>query len=347
MIQQRSFGQTKEGKEVTIFSLSNNAGMKAEVMDFGAILVNLFVPNHEGEIADVNLGYDKLSKYEENSNFFGATVGPIANRTANASFELNGKTYSLDVNDGVNNLHTHIEKGLHKCYYSAVIDEQKNSVTFTTTMQDGELGLPGNRSFHITYMVTDSNELQIIYDATTDKDTIINLTNHSYFNLAGHGAGSILEEELLLNCDSYTDIVPGAIPTGELIEVKDTPLDFTTSIAVGSRIRSRYNALRLVSGYDHNFVKNGNALELEKVAVLNDVKAKRTMEVYTDLPGIQVYTGNWIKPHLGKEGVTYKRRGGIALETQYFPNSANDSNFIKPVTTPQKPYHSVTIYKFV
>lgn len=347
MITQKIFGNMPDGTPITLYSISNKNGVQADVMNYGAILVNLFVPNKKGKVADINLGYDKLEKYFTNSNFFGASVGPIANRTADAKFTLDGKTYKLDVNDGNNNLHTDHAKGFHKCVFDAKVDEKKNSVTFTLSMKDGELGLPGNREFAITYTVTDDNGLQIDYDAKTDKKTIFNPTNHSYFNLKGHDNGNVLDETLWLKCSKFTEIVPGAIPTGKLLDVAGTPLDFTKATVIGDRIRSRFVQLRLVSGYDHNFVSDGKPGELTKVAVLSDKKAGRTMEVYTDMPGIQVYSANWVGRHKGKGGAQYKRRCGIALETQFFPNSANDPNFAKPVVEPGKDFHSTTVYKFV
>ena len=347
MITQKLFGNMPDGTPITLYSISNKNGVQADVMNYGAILVNLFVPNKKGKVADINLGYDKLEKYFTNSNFFGASVGPIANRTADAKFTLDGKTYKLDVNDGNNNLHTDHAKGFHKCVFDAKVDEKKNNVTFTLSMKDGELGLPGNREFAITYTVTDDNGLQIDYDAKTDKKTIFNPTNHSYFNLKGHDNGNVLDEALWLNCSKFTEIVPGAIPTGKLLDVAGTPLDFTKATVIGDRIRSRFVQLRLVSGYDHNFVSDGKPGELTKVAVLSDKKAGRTMEVYTDMPGIQVYSANWVGRHKGKGGAQYKRRCGIALETQFFPNSANDPNFAKPVVEPGKDFHSTTVYKFV
>ena len=347
MITEKLFGKTPEGKPVTLYSISNNKGVQADVMNYGAILVNLFVPDKNGKIADVNLGYDKLEKYFTNGNFFGASVGPIANRTADARFTLDGKICRLDVNDGKNNLHTHFDLGFHKRLFGAKVDEKKNSVIFTVSMKDGELGLPGNREFSISYTVTDDNGLRIDYGAVTDKKTIVNPTNHSYFNLKGHETGSVLDEELWLNCSHFTKIVAGAIPTGELMPVAGTPLDFTTATPIGKRIRSRFEQILLVHGYDHNFVSDGKPGELTKIAVLSDKEAGRTMEVYTDMPGIQVYSANWVGRHKGKGGAQYKRRCAVALETQYFPNSANDPNFAKPIVEPGKPFHSTTIYKFV
>lgn len=347
MITEKVFGQTQDGQTVTLYSISNENGFQADVMNYGAILANLFVPNKRGKVADVTLGYDNLKKYFTNSNFFGASVGPIANRTANAVFEIDGTKYQLKVNDGVNNLHTDFDGGFHKKLWKAKIDKKNNSVIFSLTMEDGELGLPGNREFSITYSVTDDNGLKIVYTGKTDKKTIFNPTNHSYFNLKGHDAGSVLDETLWLNCSKYTKIVPGAIPTGELISVEDTPLDYTKEMPLGARIRRHFEQMTMVCGYDHNYVSDAKPGKLEKIAVLSDAKAGRTMEVYTDMPGIQVYTGNHIGRHLGKGGAHYKRRCGVALETQFFPNSANDEHFTRPLLEPGKVFKSTTIYKFV
>lgn len=347
MITKKVFGKTTQGEEITLYSISNKNGMQADVMNYGAILVNLFVPDKAGKLADVNLGYDRLDEYFSNGCFFGAFVGPIANRTADAKFTLDGRTYQLDVNDGKNNLHSHFEKGLHKCVFEAKEDESANSVTFITKMKDGELGFPGNREFSLTYTLTPDNALRLDYAASTDKKTIINLTNHSYFNLKGHDNGNVLDETLWLNCSKYTEIVKGAIPTGRLIPVEGTPLDFTTPTPIGERISADYEQMLLVGGYDHNFVSDAALGELAKIAVLSDKEAGRTMEVYTDMPGIQVYSANCVETHKGKGGAEYKKRCAVALETQYFPNSANDPGFVKPVVEPGKPFCSTTIYRFV
>ena len=347
MITQKLFGKTAQGEEITLYSISNQKGLRADVMNYGAILVNLFAPDKNGQTADVVLGYDKPEEYFTNSPFFGATVGPVANRTADARFVLDGRTYQLDVNDGKNNLHSHFERGLHKCVFAGQADAGKNSVTFTAKMKDGELGFPGNREFSVTYTVTEDNGLRIDYAASTDEKTVINLTNHSYFNLKGHDNGSILDETLWLNCSKYTEIIKGAIPTGKLIPVDGTPLDFTRPAPIGERILSDYEQMLLVDGYDHNFVSDAKPGELTKIAVLSDEEAGRTMEVYTDMPGIQVYSANNVDTHKGKGGAQYKKRCGVALETQYFPNSANEPAFAKPVVEPEKPFRSTTIYKFV
>ena len=345
MIAQREFGKTREGKSVTLFSLKNKNGMQADVMDYGANLVNLLVPDREGNIADVCLGYDNLEAYFDNSSFFGATVGPVANRTADAKFEIGGVEYQLDVNDNQNNLHSHFEKGLHKVLWDAVVNEDDNSVTFSAASKDGEIGFPGNRTFAVTYQLTDENELSIHYDAESDKDTIVNMTNHSYFNLKGHDNPSILDEKLWIGASTYTEIVPGAIPTGNIIPVAGTPLDFTTLTTIGDRIEDPSEQLVMVKGYDHNYVVD-NQGTFKKVAEVVDEAAGRTMEVYSDLPGIQFYAGNCIGEHTGKGGATYGKWHGLALETQYYPNSANQEGFPRPVTGPGRPYSTTTVYKF-
>lgn len=347
MITKKIFGTTADGEEITLYSVSNENGLQADVMNFGAALVNLYVPDKKGKKADVVLGYDTLKKYFTNSNCFGCAIGPIANRTANAKTVIDGKEYRLAKNDGENNLHTDLDRGFHKRVFRAKADEKKNAVTFTLSMEDGELGLPGNRTFTVTYTVTEDNGLRIDYTGSTDKETLFSPTNHSYFNLRGHNAGSVLEAELQLNCSRFTQIRSGAIPTGQFLDVEGTPLDFRTGQVIGSRIRSAYPQLRMAKGYDHNFVIDGPKGKLKLAAVLSDKKAGRTMEVYTDMPGIQVYTANYEGRHLGKEHTPYKRRNAIALETQYFPNSANEESFDRPVLLPGKKAKYTTIYRFV
>ena len=346
MVEINKFGILNDEREVSLFSLKNKNGMQADVTNYGAILVNLFVPNGKNELADVNLGYDTLEEYFVNGPFLGATVGPIANRTANGKFEIDGVVYQLDVNENGNNLHSHFDKGMHKVLWGATVDEAENKVVFSLKAADGELGFPGNREFFVSYKLTDDNALEIHYAANSDKDTIINLTNHSYFNLKGHDNNSILDEKLWINASQFTEIVPGAIPTGTLCSVKGTPLDFTSFQVIGERINDEYEQLQLVGGYDHNFVVDKKEDGLEKVAEVVDEVADRIMEVYSDLPGIQFYAGNFISAHKGKNGAQYGNRHGLALETQYFPNSANQEGFARPIVGPGKPYATTTIYKF-
>ena len=349
MIETKTFGRTLTKETVSLYIMTNANGMKAAVTDLGAILVSLTVPNDKGEMADVVLGYDRASDYLVNGSCFGASIGPVANRTANAEFELEGTTYTLLINDNNNNLHSDGERGLHKVLWKAEKDEEKNAVSFTVSAKDGQLGFPGNRTFKITYALSDDNALSIRYQGKTDKTTVMNLTNHSYFNLKGEDSEQTIEDELVwLKASRYTPVVKGAIPTGELAPVAGTPFDFTTEKMIRKEIDVQNAQLALVDGYDHNFVIDEYQKGRQQlVATLRDEKAGRKMEVYTDLPGIQLYTGNNMAPEFGKEGHYYPRRGGVCFETQYFPNSLNEKNFEKPVVTPDEGYDTTTVYKFV
>lgn len=338
------FGTTKEGQDILLYTIANHAGMKAQVITYGAILVRLFVPNKKGEVDDVVLGYEKLEDYYTNDSFFGATIGPSANRIKDAKFVIDGKTYQLDVNDGPNNLHSHHVIGFHKQVWDAIHTE--NSVTLSLYSDDGAMGFPGNKEISVTYTLTEENELQIHYEGKSDKKTVLNLTNHTYFNLAGHKEKEIYDEILWMKASRYTPVVAGAIPTGELASVAGTPMDFTTPKAIGKDIYSDWEQLNLVMGYDHNWVIDDYNGKLQLVAKVTDEKAAREMEVYTDLPGIQFYAGNCIAPVIGKEGAHYGPRKALCLETQYFPNSANDSNFEQPFFGADKKYNTTTIYKF-
>jgi len=340
-----SFGKTKDGKEANLYKLKNSKGTEAVVTDFGAILVNLFVKNDKGEVKDVVLGFDTLPEYEKNGSFFGSTIGPSANRIANGKCVIDGKEYQLKVNCDDNNLHSDYDIGFHKQLWSGEIVD--NGVKFSYEYPDGLVGLPGNMKVSVTYTLSEDNELKLEYEGVADKTTIFNLTNHSYFNLAGHDAGDkgSLSTELTFNASKFTDVIDSqAIPTGNLTDVKGTPLDFTSPKTIGERIKDDYEQLKFVNGYDHNFAIDNYDGTLRKFAVArND---GRTMEVYTDLPGFQFYSGNWVKEN-GKQGVTYKERSGFCIETQYFPNSANDSHFLSPIKKAGEKYHTVTIYKFL
>jgi len=327
-----------------LYTLENKNGMQVQVMNFGAIIVKILVPDKNGVVADVTLGYDKLEDYYTNGSFFGATIAPNANRIAGAAFTIDGETYQLDVNDGPNNLHSHFDLGAHKKPWAA--EEIGESIKFTLEQADGEMGFPGNKVFSVIYSLTDENELKLEYEATTDKKTVINPTNHAYFNLAGHDGGKIEGHKLWLKASHYTPVVPGAIPTGEIAPVAGTPLDFTAEKVIGDEIEADFEQLKLVSGYDHNFVLDDWNGELQLVAKAKEDTSGRTMEVYTDLPGIQFYAGNCIAKTTGKQGVVYAERSGFCLETDYFPNAANQENFVSPIYGPEKAFQSTTIYKF-
>lgn len=337
------FGKAPCGRAVYLYTLENENGMKAQVMNYGAILVRLLAPDKNGEAADVCLGYDRLEDYFENGCFFGTTIGPNGNRIADAEFEVDGVTYKLDVNDGVNNLHSHKQEGFHKKVWEA--KEDGNSVVFYLESPDGEMGFPGKKEISVTYTLTSENELKIDYFGTSDKKTILNMTNHSYFNLAGKG--NIENHILWLKASNYTPVREGLIPTGEIAPVAGTPMDFTKAKRVGQDIDSDFDQLVMGGGYDHNFVLDDWNRKLQLFATLEEPESGRRMEAYTDLPGVQFYAGNFITEHKGKAGVLYSARSGMCLETQNFPNAANEPAFPSPFYGPDRDYHTTTVYKFV
>ena len=341
------FGKTRDGKDVFCYSIENKNGMVANVITFGAILKNLYVPDKKGKTEDVVLGYDKLWMYFKNGSCFGATVGPIANRTREGKFSLNGKKYQLPVNDrGVNNLHTDLEQGFHKQLWDA--EAGKNSVTFSLKKKNGAMGHPGNMTVQVTYTLTDKNELKIAYHAQSDKDTVINMTNHSYFNLSGAKSDNMEATKLTINASNFTPVDKLAIPTGEIAPVKGTPMDFTKEKAIGKDIEKKeYDQIKICGGYDHNWVIDGWNGKSKLIATARDTKSGRTMEVYTDLPGVQFYAGNFIGSNIGKEGYKNCKRKGFCLETQYYPNCAAETKFPQPIFGPGKNYDTTTIYKFI
>jgi Galactose mutarotase and related enzymes len=344
-VSREAFGTAECGTQIYRYYISNGKGFRAGVINYGAILVNLFVPDKNGQLQDVVLGYDTLEPYFENGSFFGAVIGPSANRIGGARFVLDGKEYSLDVNDGVNNLHSHKDLGYHKRIWD--VQEGTDSVTFSLQDEDGSMGFPGNKRISVTYTVTEDDELRIHYQAESDRDTIINLTNHTYFNLAGHGSGSILDHKLQLMASCYTPTAAGSIPTGEIAEVEGTPFDFRKGKRIGDEIDADDEQLKIGLGYDHNWVIDGEIGQLRKFASVSEDKSGRVMEAYTDLPGVQFYAGNCIAETVGKEGAVYNKRCGFCLETQYYPDTANKPEFPSAVFGPERKYDTVTVYKFL
>lgn len=343
-ITKKPFGTTTDGKEASLYVLSAENGIEFSVTDFGANIVDIIVADAKGEKKDVALGYDSVSGYEKNPSFFGGCIGPSANRIAGAKFAIDGQEYALAVNDGPNNLHSDFKLGFHKRMWNAEIAGEE--LKMTLSMADGEMGFPGNLDVCVTYSIEDDNGLKIHYVVKTDKPALVNMTNHSYFNLSGHDAGTILDHKLTLNCSKYTPVVEGAIPTGELADVAGTVMDFTSPRRVGDDINADFEQLGLVQGYDHNWVVDNADGSLKVVAQLDDPASGRHMQVLSDQPGIQFYAGNCITPESGKKGAYYNVREGLCLETQVFPNSINQENFPNAVYTPEKPYDTVTIYKF-
>ena len=339
------FGKLKDGSEVYKFSIENKNGMKAVVTNLGAILVNLYVPDKKGKIADVVIGYDKLHMYVMNSCFFGCTVGPIANRIGKAQYKLDGKTVKMEVNDHkVNNLHSSLKKGFQKRLWDA--ETGKDSVTFSLTKKDGDL-CPGKMKVSVTYTLTSKNELKLTYHADSDKKAVINMTNHSYFNLSGQKSNSILDTKVKIHADQITETDRYLIPTGNMLDVKGTPADFTEFKKIGKDIdRVDFKPVKYAHGFDFNYAIKGYNGKKKLAAEVEDPKSGRRMEVYTDLPGLQFYTGAWIKDTAGKEGYRNGKNKGFCLETQYFPDAINHDNFVQPVFGSGKDYYTETVYRF-
>lgn len=344
-VEKSLFGKSPEGQDIYLYTLSNTNGMKASVTNLGAILVSLLVPDKKGEVTDVVLGFDRAEDYYGNPSFFGAIIGPNANRIAGAAFEIDGVSFQLDANDNANNLHSHKEQGYHKRLWNATVGEC--SVTFSLEDADGNMGFPGNKKIEVTYSLSENNELKLSYRGNSDKKTILNLTNHTYFNLDGHDSGSIEEHELWLKASCYTPVVPGAIPTGSLESVHNTPMDFLTAKKVSADIDADFEQLRLTGGYDHNWVIDDWNGELQLFATVKGPQSGRIMKAYTTLPGVQFYAGNFIDTQKGKMGVTYSKRHGLCLETQYFPDAIHHDNFPSNVFGGEGgEYTAVTVYSF-
>ena len=339
------FGETLKGEKIVAYHLTSANGMEAVVLNYGCTIKNVFVPTADGKKVDVVLGYDDPKAYFDNDCFLGSTVGPIANRIANAKYTIEGKEFSLPVNDNANNLHTDFDNGFHKRIWDA--EEGENSVKFTLKSADGDLGFSGNRVFELTYTLDNDNNLELHYHATSDAKTLINMTNHVYFNLGGHASGSILGHTLKLNASKFTPVIDSAaIPTGEIAAVAGTPFDFTTEKTIGQDINADLEQLQCVGGYDHNFCVDGNEGTLRQAAFAKSPDTGITLTCCTTLPGIQLYVGNFLKSKFGKENTEYKARDGFCLETQYYPNSINQAGFPDSVFGPDRDYDSVTVYQF-
>lgn len=347
-ITQKPFGRTKSGEEATLYTVTNNNGMRVSFTDYGANIVSIVVPDKEGSFADVALGFKNLEGYEDNKPGFGSFIGRCANRIGKAQFELNGKVYTLQKNEGENNLHSG-EPAYNKVMYETEIFEEEDiiSIEFSRLSPDMEQGFPGNLDITVTYSLTENNELMIEYHAVSDKDTVVNLTNHSYFNLAGHNSGSILDHKVWIKANQFTPTYDDLIPTGEYQDVTGTPMDFRSLKRIGDNIDDDYEPLKLAGGYDHNYVLDINQGEVTKVAELVDEASGRVMEVFTDCPGMQFYTSNMLGPvDNGKDDASYGKRAGACFETQYFPNACNTKSFPSSVLKAGEEYDFVTIYKF-
>jgi aldose 1-epimerase len=342
----RSFGEMPDGKPVTLYTLTNRNGVEMTVMNYGGIIVSLKVPDKNGKLDDIVLGYDSLAGYIRSNPYFGSLIGRYGNRIAKGKFSLDGVTYTLAVNNIGNHLHGGL-KGFDKVYWD-IVPVDSSSLRLTYISPDGEEGYPGKLTAEVTYTLTDDNELKIDYKATTDKKTVVNLTQHTYFNLTGDPAQTILDHELVIDSDSLLPVDKTLIPTGKLQPVANTPFDFTSRTAIGKRINDNDPQLQIGNGYDHCWVlKKGDGKTLRKVAELFEPKSGRSLEVHTTEPGIQFYSGNFLDGTLtGKNGVVYQQRSGLCLETQHYPDSPNQPSFPSVVLNPGEEYHTQTVYRF-
>jgi aldose 1-epimerase len=347
-IDKRAFGKLDDGTTVDIYTLKNGKGLQVEITNYGGAVVSIRTPDRRGRMSDIALGYDDLRGYLADTAYFGALIGRYANRIAQAKFTLNGTEYQLAKNNGPNHLHGGV-RGFNKVVWQAREMTHTDGVALELTYlsKDKEEGYPGNLAVTATYVLSDANELRVEYTATTDKETVVNLTHHSYFNLAGSGVGDVLRHEVKINADRFTPVDETLIPTGELKAVKDTPFDFSRETAIGSRINQADNQLVLGKGYDHNFVLNKTGQELSLAATVYEPASGRALEMWTTEPGMQLYTGNFLDGVRGKSGKVYNRRGGFCLEAQHFPDSPNQPAFPSTALKPGERYTQTTVYKFM
>lgn len=340
-----SFGTTLEGAAVEKYTLKNSNGMETDIITLGATVVSLRMAGIDGKVRDLVLGYDTPEEYQKHTNYFGAIIGRNANRIGGAAIKINGKKYDLEQNDNENNLHSG-SKGFHAVVWK-VEKADDTSITLIYRSRDREQDFPGNMTVKVTYTLTEENELAITYEAVSDVDTVANMTNHCYFNLNGHDSGKIEKHLLQINASAYNPVIDSkAIPTGEILPVEGTPMDFRNRKEIGKDINADYEQLKHVGGYDHNFVidRNGEGMELAATAICSE--SGICMEVYTDCIGIQLYAGNFIGEQTGKGGAAYGDRHGFCLETQYFPNAINEENFTSPLLKAGETYKTSTIYRF-
>lgn len=346
--QPASYGKTAEGENVDTFTLQNRSGITVKLISRGATITHLHVPDRDGKLADIVLGFDDVAGYESDRNqYFGCIVGRVAGRIAKSQFTLEGRTYRLLANNGRNHLHGGGPRSLEKVLWKGepFKNERGQGVRFAYTSPDGEEGYPGRVQFTVTYLLTDDNRLEMDYEASTDKATPVNLSQHTYFNLAGHGAETVLDHVLMLNAEKYNPVDEELIPTGELAAVEGTPLDFRQPKAIGERIEQLVDTP--TKGYDVNFVlRKEKPAELSLAAVLKHPGSGRVLKVFTTQPGVQLYTGNFLFGQRGKGGRTYAQRSAVCLETQHFPDSVNHPNFPSTILRPGQEYHERCIYAF-
>jgi aldose 1-epimerase len=346
-IRRSVFGKMPDGQEIHLYTLTNARGMQVGITNYGARIVSIVVPDRHGKMADVVLGFDNLEGYLGKDPFFGATVGRYANRIAKGRFTLDGVEYQLPINDGPNCLHGGPQGFDKKVWTARELSQNDPAVEFTYFSKNGEEGFPGDLHVRVVDTLEEDNALRIDYTATTDKDTVLNLTNHSYFNLAGQGSGSILNQEVMINADRFTPINSTMIPTGALSSVEGTPFDFRHLTRIGARINDDNEQLKFAHGYDDNFVLNRKGAGRALAARAVDPESGRVLEVWTTEPGVQFYTGNFLDGSVrGKGGQAYGYRSAYTFETQHFPDSPNHQNFPSTELKPGQTYHQTTIFKF-
>jgi aldose 1-epimerase len=344
MIEKRSFGQTKDGKEAFLYVLKNSSGMEAHILDYGAALVRLYVPDQEGKTEDIVLGFDDVSGYEVNDSSQGVVVGRVANRISGGKFTLHDRTYHLDQNLGETTLHSGFDRYGHH-FYKVFLDEQNNEVLLKRISPHMEQGFPGNLNLAVTYRLTEKNELILTYEARSDRDTPLNLTNHSYFNLKGYQSQDLTTHQVMIRSNAITKTDEDSVPTGEMLSIIGTPMDLRQLTPFMEQINADYEPLKIGAGFDHNYVLDHVSGEPDAVAV--ETTSGRKMEVFTDLPGMQFYTANWLKEsEIGKGQIGHKPRTAICLETQFFPDSCNIPSFPNTILQEGKKFSSVTRFCF-
>lgn len=341
------FGKTSKGEVVHLVTVTNQNGMSMEVMDYGATLVAVSAPDRDGRMDDILLGFDDVLDYEKSTAYHGATVGRNANRVDRAVFSINGKEYFMEKNEGENVCHSGPRSYSCRMWEMELLEEE-NSVSFHLVSPNMDQGFPGNFEVTVIYTLTEDNAVKIHYQGKADQDTMVNMTNHSYFNLNGQNSGKNVENHLvMLDAESFTPVREDLIPTGEIRPVEGTPMDFRTPKALGRDLHEDYEQLKIGSGYDHNFILNHYDGTIRKVAEIEEPESGRVMEVLTDLPAIQVYSGNYLPGGpAGKNGAVYVERSGLALETQYCPDAIHHENFLSPILKSGETYDTTTIYKF-
>ncbi len=345
LINEDAFVATVDGRQTALFTLRNSNGLVAQITNFGATIVSIFVPDKKGKFSDIVQGLDNIQDYiNGNGPFMGALCGRCANRIAGGRFILEGKEYNLAKNNGPNHLHGGL-KGFNKVVWD-VLESSDNRVVFFYLSKNGEENYPGNLKVQVTFTLTNDNELVLDYEATTDQTTIVNLASHSYFNLGGEGSGKILDHELMINGDFFTPINSTSIPSGEIRSVLNTPMDFTKAKAIGAEISVEDEQIKNGAGYDHNWVLKNRPGELGLAAVASDPVSGRVMEVYTTQPGVQFYSSNWMENEKGKHGKVYNKHEGFCLETQHFPDTINHAHFPSNILKPGEVYRHSCVHKF-